>query len=163
VKALFALLAATLVLAPNAQAQTLGIAVGSKAPGAAVETLDGKPTDLAQYIGRGPVVMQFWATWCSNCKDLEPKVAAARRKYAAQGVRFVGVAVSVNQSAQRVKLYAQRHPLPLEVVYDRTGAASDAYDVPATSYVVVVDRRGTVVYTGVGSDQDIDAAVRKAL
>lgn len=156
-------LAALLLAAPGAGAQTLGIPVGSKAPGAAVESLDGRPVDLGQYVGKQPVVMQFWATWCSNCKELEPKVAAARRKYAARGVRFVGVAVSVNQSPQRVRLYAQRHPLPLEIVYDRTGAASDAYDVPATSYVVVVNRQGTVVYTGVGGDQNIDAAVRKAL
>jgi thiol-disulfide isomerase/thioredoxin len=163
VKPVLALAAATLALASPAAAQTLGISVGSKAPAAAVETLDGKPANLAQYIGKSPVVMQFWATWCSNCKALEPKVAAARQKYAARGVRFVGVAVSVNQSPKRVQLYTQRHPLPLDVVYDRTGAASDAYDVPATSYVVVVNRAGTVVYTGVGSDQDIDAAVRKAL
>ena len=162
-KTLLALAAATLALSTNAAAQTLGIPVGSKAPAAAVETLDGKPANLAQYIGKAPVVMQFWATWCANCKELEPKVAAARKKYAARGVRFVGVAVAVNQSAKRVQLYAQRHPLPLDVVYDKTGAASEAYDVPATSYVVVVNRAGTVVYTGVGSDQDIDAAVRKAL
>ena len=162
-KPILALAAATLLAAPAARAQTLGIPVGSKAPDAAVQTLDGKPVSLAQYIGKGPVVMQFWATWCSNCKALEPQITAARRKYAAQGVRFVGVAVAINQSPQRVKLYTQRHPLPVEVVYDRTGAASEAYDVPATSYIVVVNRQGTVVYTGVGSDQNIDAAVRKAL
>ena len=162
-KALLVFAAATLTLATNAAAQTLGIPVGSKAPAAAVETLDGKPANLAQYIGKAPVVMQFWATWCANCKELEPKVVAAKRKYGARGVRFVGVAVAVNQSAKRVQLYTQRHPLPLDIVYDRTGAASEAYDVPATSYVVVVNRAGTVVYTGVGSDQDIDAAVRKAL
>ena len=162
-KTLLALAAASLALATPTAAQTLGIAVGAKAPVAAVETLDGRPANLSQYIGKTPVVMQFWATWCSNCKALEPKVAAARQKYGARGVRFVGVAVSVNQSPKRVQAYAKRHPLPLDVVYDKTGAASDAYDVPATSYVVVVNKAGTVVYTGVGSDQDIDAAVRKAL
>jgi ribosomal protein S5 len=35
--------------------------------------------------------------------------------------------------------------------------------VPATSYVVVLDRKGKVVYTGVGGDQDLEAAIRKAL
>ena len=163
VKTLFVAAAAIFAAAPPATAQTLGIPVGSKAPVAAVETLDGKPASLAQYIGKAPVVMQFWATWCSNCKALEPRMAAARQKYAARGVRFVGLAVSVNQSPQRVRLYAQRHAPPLELFYDKTGAASDAYDAPATSYVVVVNRQGTVVYTGVGSDQNIDAAVRKAL
>ena len=38
-----------------------------------------------------------------------------------------------------------------------------AWDVPATSYVVVLDKRGRVVYTGVGGEQDLDAAIRRAL
>ena len=41
------------------------------------------------------------------------------------------------------------------------GEATGAYDVPATSYVVVVDRTGKIVYTGVGGDQGpkIEAAI----
>lgn len=143
-------------------AQEVGIALGSKAPVAVVEGTDGKPVNLSRYVGKTPVVIQFWATWCSNCKELEPAMAAAQKKYGAR-VKFVGVAVGVNQSAERVKLYARKHKLPLDVLYDRTGAAAEAYDVPATSYIVVLDRRGTVVYTGVGGSQNIDAAVRKAL
>ena len=140
----------------------VGIAVGAKAPGAAVEGMDGKPVDLGGYIGKTPVLIEFWATWCGNCKQLEPAMHAAAKKYAGK-VKFVGVAVSANQSPQRVKRYAEKHGLPLEVLYDRKGEATDAYGVPATSYIVVVDRTGKVVYTGVGGDQDIDAAIRKAL
>jgi thiol-disulfide isomerase/thioredoxin len=143
-------------------AQASGIKVGAKAPGALVESLDGKPVDLARYIGTAPVLIQFWATWCGNCKKLEPQMLAAQKKYAGK-VSFVGVAVSVNQSPERVKLYAAKHGLPFDVLYDRKGWASDAYEVAATSYIVVIDRKGTVVYTGLGADQDIDAAIRKAL
>jgi len=143
-------------------AQDLGLSVGSRAPSAVVQSLDGKPVELASYVGSTPVVIEFWATWCPNCKELEPAMAAAQKKYGAR-VKFLGVAVSVNQSPELVKRYAAKHALPLEVLFDRTGAATDAYEVPATSYVVVIDRKGTVVYTGQGGDQNIDAAIRKAL
>jgi len=151
----------SLALASPLSAQ-VGIKVGAKAPAAVVEDVAGKPVDLASYIGKQPVLIEFWATWCSNCKELEPAMHAAARKYAGK-VKLVGVAVGVNQSAQRVKLYAEKHKLPLEVLYDRTGAAADAYDVPATSYIVVIDRSGKVVYTGLGGDQNVEAALRKAL
>jgi len=154
----FALLASPLAL----PAQESGIPVGSKAPGAVVESLDGKAVDLASYIGKTPVLIEFWATWCPNCKELEPAMVAAQKKYGAR-VKFVGVAVSVNQSPELVRRYATKHALPLEVFFDRTGTASDAYDVPATSYVVVIDRAGKVVYTGLGGDQNLDAALKKAL
>lgn len=143
-------------------AQDAGIALGSQAPGAAVESLDGQAMDLSHYIGKKPVLLQFWATWCGNCKALEPRMQAAQQKYGSQ-VQFVAVAVSVNQSVERVKLHKERYKMTQDIVYDRKGYAADAYEVPATSYVVVVDAKGKVVYTGVGSDQDIDAAVRKAL
>ena len=159
---LLALLAAlTLAAAAPAAAQDLGIAVGSTAPAAAVQTLDGKPANLSQWIGKTPVVMEFWATWCPNCKALEPTMAAAAKKYAGKAA-FVAVAVSANQTAERVRRHLARSPIPMTFVYDHEGEATGAYDVPATSYVVVLDRAGKVVYTGVGAKQDIEGALRKA-
>lgn len=146
----------------RAGAQDSGIAIGAPAPSAAVETLDGKPTDLSAYVGKSPVLIQFWATWCSNCKALEPRIDAAMKKYGGK-MKFVAVAVSVNQSVERVKAYKDKHGMAQDIVWDKKGFAADAYEVPATSYIVVVNSKGSVVYTGVGSDQDIDAAVRKAM
>jgi hypothetical protein len=51
------LLAATLLalaLPTAGRAQELGLALGTAAPPAAVQTLDGKPTDLARYVGKTP-------------------------------------------------------------------------------------------------------------
>ena len=151
----------TAALALPAAAQST-VAVGSRGPSAAVQTLDGQPTDLSRWVGKQPTLLQFWATWCSTCKALEPRLVAVQRKYGNR-VALVGVAVSVNQSPARVNAFAARHPLPVQMVYDHDGKATDAYDVPATSYVVVLDRTGKVVYTGQGADQDLDAAVRLAL
>jgi thiol-disulfide isomerase/thioredoxin len=146
---------------PTLRAQETGLPVGSKAPTSTiVETLDGKSFDVGQYIGKTPVLIEFWATWCPNCKQLEPAMAEAAKKYGTK-IKFIGVAVSVNQSPERVKLYAEKHELPLDIYFDRKGTATDAYDAAATSYIVVVDKSGTVVYTGLGGTQNIDAAVKK--
>ncbi len=159
--ALKVLLLGLLVGAPL-QAQEIGIAVGAVAPAAKLETLDGKPADLSQFIGKGPVVIEFWATWCPSCKELEPAMLAAQKKYAGK-VQFVGVAVSVNESPELVRRYTEKHGLAGAQFYDRKGIAIDAYDVPATSFVVVVGKNGRVVYSGLGGKQDLDAAIRKAL
>jgi peroxiredoxin len=143
-------------------AQDMGIAIGEKAPGGPLETLDGKTVDLSQYLGKGPVVLEFWATWCGNCKQLEPAMRAAMTKYGKQA-KFVTVAVSVNQSRERVAAWQKINKLPGELLYDRKGTVSGAYDVPATSYVVVVDKKGKIVYTGTGGTQDLNAALKKAL
>ena len=145
------------------EAQETGLPVGSKAPTSTlVETLDGKPFDLGQYVGTTPVLIQFWATWCPNCKQLEPAMEAASKKYAGK-IKFVAIAVSVNQSVERVKLYAAKHGMPGEVYFDRKGNAADSYDAAATSYIIVLDKNGSVVYTGLGGTQNVDAAVRKGI
>lgn len=144
------------------RAQDSGIPVGLKAPVATVQTLDGKPADLGQFIGKGPVLIEFWATWCSNCKELEPALLAVQKKYAGK-VQFIGIAVSVNESPELVRRYVERHGVAGTHLYDRKGDAVDAYEVPATSFVVVIDKAGKVVYTGLGGKQDLEAAIKKAL
>ena len=144
-------------------AQTAGIALGAQAPEARVQTPAGKTVWLSSHYGKDkPVLLEFWATWCENCKALEPQMSAAAKKYAGR-LSMVGVAVGVNQSANLVKAYAAKHALPLTIVYDDQGDAADKFDVPATSYIVILNKDGRVVYTGVGSDQNIDAAIRKVL
>ena len=144
-----------------ARAQDTGLPLGSTAPSAVVQTLDGKPVDLAKLTKGAPAVIEFWATWCENCEHLLPAMQHASTKYGAK-VKFVAVAVSVNQSPKRVQLHAAKYNVPGVQLFDAKGDATGKWDVPATSHVVVLDKRGRVVYTGVGGDQDIEAAIRKA-
>jgi peroxiredoxin len=163
VVSLIAIGAMSVMLARALPAQDpMGLAVGAKAPGAVVQTLDGKRVDLSSYIGKSPVVLEFWALWCSNCKELEPQLKQLTAKYAGK-VTFVSVAVSVNESPERVQRYIAKYGFTHQVLFDADGAATDAYAVPATSYVVVVDRTGKIVYTGLGGDQKLEAAVQKGL
>lgn len=153
---------ALVVAAAPALAQDVGIALGEQGPGGPLETLDGKTVDLSTYLGKGPVVLEFWATWCGNCKQMEPAMRAAMKKYNGS-VQFITVAVSINQSLDRVKAWQKINNLPGTMLYDRKGQVSGDYDAPATSYMVVLDKSGKVVYTGVGGTQNVDAAVKKAM
>ncbi len=153
---------ATMLFAAPARAQDVGLDIGTAAPAAKVHTLDGKEVDLTSYLGKSIVIMEFWATWCPNCAELEPALLDVLKKYDKQ-VTFVGVAVSVNQSPARVKAYVEKHKLPGEQVFDTKGNATGAYDAPATSYVLVINKAGKVVYTGLGGKQNLEAAIKKAL
>ena len=98
------LLAATALLlaAPGAaRAQESGLPIGSAPPSAMLQTLDGKTVDLAQLVGKGPAVVEFWATWCESCDHLLPTVQRVHARYGTR-VKFIGVSVSVNQSVRRV-------------------------------------------------------------
>jgi len=153
-----------LISATRTAAQTVPapVAVGSSAPDAMLRTLDGTAVSLRKVIRGRPALIEFWATWCSTCAELEPTIHSVAEKYRGQFV-VIGVAVSANQTPARVKRYVEKHGLPGVHLFDANGAARDAFGVPGTSYVVVLNSAGTVVYIGIGGTQDLDRAVREAL
>jgi thiol-disulfide isomerase/thioredoxin len=158
------LMAASLAIAQPASAQDdeVGIALGARPPAAQVQDLDGHAVDLGTAIGKKPVLLEFWATWCPRCEALVPKMEAARARYGSQ-VTFVAIAVAVGQTPAAVKRHLTRHPIPFRVFWDADGNAVRAFQAPATSFVVVLDGEGKVVYTGIGEEQDVEAAVRRVV
>lgn len=139
-------------------AQQVGIATGSVPEAVELEDLDGTPVDLGAYIGRRPVLVQFWATWCEVCAALEPRLRAAAARWE-DDVDFVLVAVGVNQNPRRIRRYMDDHPLHGTVLWDGRGRATRAFMAPTTGYLVILDARGRVVYTGVGADQAFEPAL----
>ena len=140
----------------------VGIERGVAAPVVQLEDLDGNPVDLGELIGTKPILLEFWANWCENCEALAPSMERAHREFGDR-VEFFAVAVGVGQKPRNVKRHLEGHPASYEFLYDRRGEAVRAYSAPTTSYVVIVDAAGRVAYTGVGRNQDIEAAVRQVL
>jgi thiol-disulfide isomerase/thioredoxin len=145
----------------TAHAQAQGLRVGDKAPTAIVRTLDGEPVDLGQFIGKKPVLIEFWATWCPLCRQLEPTIKALHDKYAGE-LEVVRLVVPHNQTPERAREYVNRRGLPGHFFFDAEGAAYKAFAAYHTSYIVVLDRTGTVVHSADGPTQDLDAAAAKA-
>jgi len=139
----------------------IGIPVGETPPAVTLENLNGDSVALSQWIGKKPVIVEFWATWCPICAELLPRMEAAQQKYGDRA-QFVVVAVAVNQSKNSVRRHLEKHPMPFTFLWDGNGAAVRAFQAPSTSYIAVLDAKGKVVYTGVGEDQDIEAALSRA-
>lgn len=154
-----------LTVAPVVRAQDpddVGIPVGTTPAAPKIEDLARNQVDLAKYVGHGPVLLEFWAQWCPICKELEPKMAAAHAKYGKQ-VTFIAVSVAVNETPASIQRHLIDHPMPYPVLWDSGGNATRAFQAVATSYVVILNAKGAVAYTGTGSDQDIDGALANVL
>jgi len=159
-----ALCAGLLIVAPVAlRAQdVIGIPLGETPPAVTLESLKGDSVALSQWVGKKPVVVEFWAIWCPICAELLPRMEAAQKKYGDRA-EFLVVAVAVNQSKTSVRRHLEKHPMPFTFLWDGNGAAVRAFQAPSTSYIAVLDASGKVVYTGVGEDQDIEGAVEKTV
>lgn len=162
---LTAALVASLVAPFSAAAQSGGVslAIGTPGPTAALEDLDGNAVDLLAHVEAGqPALLEFWATWCEQCEALQPQLDEIQERYGDR-VSVVAVAVGVSQSVRRIKRHLEGHDPGYPYLYDARGAAVRAYNATTTSIVVMLDAEGNVAYTGVGTDQDLVAAVETLL
>jgi thiol-disulfide isomerase/thioredoxin len=156
------LLAPAVARAQSADGE-VGPPIGSPAPAATLEDLDGHTVQLLGYAKKGkPALIEFWATWCENCAALQPQMDRIEKAYGDR-LDVVGVDVAVAQTVRRVKRHVAEHDPGYPYLWDGDGTAVRAYNAPTTSVVVILDADGKVVYTGVGPKQDLVGAVRKVL
>jgi hypothetical protein len=87
---------------------------------------------------------------------------AAHARYGDR-VEFLVIGVGVNQTLRTMQRHIERHPMPFRFYFDPRGAAVRAFQAPATGYVAVLDAQGRTVYTGAGEEQDLEAALRRAV
>lgn len=147
--------------ASSLEAQTrMGIEIGSKPGPFALETVEGDLVDLAEVVGRRPVLLEFWASWCKQCEALHPTMEAAHEEFGDR-VEFYGIAVAVGQKPSTIRKYLKKHPFSFPMLFDARGDAVRQFMVPVTSYVVILDADGRVAYTGVDARQDISGALRR--
>lgn len=137
-----------------------GPALGEPAPVVTTTDLDGKAVDLGTWIGKGPVVLEFWASWCIPCQQLMPRVDTAFAQFGDR-VAFVGVNVGLNESVPAIRAWLDRYHPGFHVLYDSAATAVRAYDVQATSTVFIIGRDGRVAYAGVGAAQELSAALTR--
>lgn len=126
------------------------VAVGKRAPAFELEGLDGRPVALRDFLGR-PVLVNFWASWCTECKKEHPLLMAAHSRWGDR-VGFVGIVFQ--DSAKNARSYlvemgdtaAGSYPNLLDPG-SRVAIDFGVYGVPETFFV---DRDGTVVSKRIG-------------
>ena len=126
------------------------VKAGTHAPDFKMKTIDGKTFKLSQLKGK-TVVLDFWASWCPDCRKDAPEVVRMYKEYAPQGIEFVGVSMDTDMEAWRKACeqfgitYTQVSELK---IFKETDIAK-AYGVKWIPSMVVVDKEGKVALSTV--------------
>jgi cytochrome c biogenesis protein CcmG/thiol:disulfide interchange protein DsbE len=130
---------------PNTIASPL---IGKEASGFTLRSLDtGEVVSLSSLRGK-PVIINFWASWCQDCKVEHGDLQAAWARYRSAGVAFVGI--TYQDKASDAVSFMRRWGGGWPIVSDpgqHTAIDYGVYGVPETFFV---DRQGIIRYKSIG-------------
>ena len=138
--------------------------VGQAAPNFTSYDLQGKKVSLSDF-GSRPVLLTFWATWCTVCKEELPALQGLEKRYSADGFKVLAVNYREG-STENMRHYLEGIDVTLQSVIDPQGAIATAYGVDVGLPVnVLVDRSGRVAQVMIGqvSNAAIEAAVKQVI
>jgi thiol-disulfide isomerase/thioredoxin len=131
------------------------------------EWLNGSPRSIASLKGQ-VVLVQFWTFSCINCQRTLPYVVQWHQKYAAQGLKIIGVHTpefGFERDANNVKQALGKHqityPVPLDNAYKTWNAYSNQY----WPNLYLADRQGNLRYShsGEGAYDTTEQTIRSLL
>jgi len=132
-------------IVPNGGAGT-AIPGASTGPAAdfTLPDLDGRPVTLGPFLGKKPVLLVFWATWCPECKAAIPEINAMTNEPLAGKLQILGLAF--RESREKVANAVKARGIRYRVLLDERGQAARAYGVVGIPTYILIDRRGKMVY-----------------
>jgi thiol-disulfide isomerase/thioredoxin len=130
--------------------------VGQPLPAVNVKTADNREVSLQSFVGK-PLLLNFWATWCSSCRDSIPDL----QKLYAEGL--VLVSIDEGDEVQKAAQFWSEQKLPWPN-YHLDSPFDNKLPGHGLPFFVLVDSSGKVIYSREGFDHDrLQQAIHSAL
>lgn len=119
---------------------------GTVAPNFELPSPDGKKVTLSQFKGKY-VVLDFWASWCPDCRKDAPNIVDLYNRFKDKGVAFVGISFDVDAELWKaaIEKYGMNYAHASKLKKMREAEISKTYGVKWIPSIVLVDPEGKVV------------------
>lgn len=125
----------------------------ASAPDLTLQKLDGGTLSLSEFKGKKAVVLDFWASWCPNCRRDMPNLS---RFYQAHKDAVEVIGVNLQESAATVRDFIASRSISFPIALDPYGRASGAFGIRYTNTHILIDKAGNLVRAIPGDIQESD-------
>ena len=115
--------------------------------------LEGQSVNIQSYQGK-PLLLHFWATWCSICKLEENSIASISEDY-----EVVTVALNSGNDME-ISAYLDEQKLSFPVVVDEDGVISERFGVRGVPTSFIIDSNANIKFTEVGFTSELGLRLR---
>jgi peroxiredoxin len=107
----------------------------------------GGPVSMSRFIGKKPVLLIFWATWCPHCDESVPAINTMHSEPPTRDTLEI-FALDYMESREKVRAFIERKKVAFRVLLDSDGSVARKYGVIGIPTYILIDRRGNVVFRG---------------
>lgn len=122
------------------------VKAGTPAPDFKMKTPEGKTIQLSKVAKGKTVVLDFWASWCPDCRKDAPEVVRLYEAYKKYGVEFLGISMDTDVEAWKkaIEKFGITYPQVSELKKFKETDIAKAYGVKWIPSMVVIGPDGQV-------------------
>ena len=117
---------------------------GSTIPDLKVRLLDGTSTTLHQLSQDGPLLIDFWATWCVPCKKVMKYLNQYHEKYADDNFKVLMINTDTPRSLGKVRGFIKSQDYSFNVGMDPNKVLSKKLNGMIMPTLILVDKGGII-------------------
>lgn len=112
--------------------------------------LQNKQVELNTLLEKGPVVLDFWATWCKPCIKAFPEFEKLHQKYQEKGLTIVGINTDGPRNQAKIKPFVNSFEISFPILIDLNSNVMRQFRVVALPTTIVISKDGEIVSTHAG-------------
>lgn len=137
------------------------------APKISLKDLNGRSVNLDSIWLKGVTIIDFWATWCTPCKESLPHLNDLNEKYSEKGLQVLAVSIDGTKSIDKVRPYIIEQGFSFSVYLDPKAEALKAFGGKNIPHTVIIDKQGKIAYTKYGflpgDEEDFEKVILQLL
>ena len=134
-----------------------------RVPNLRLKMLNGKYAKLHDFLKDGPMIIDFWATWCEPCKKQMRYLDLFHNHFKKLGFKVLTVNTDTPKSMSKVKPYVRTKGFEFNVAVDPNSQIKKKLKIQQMPTTIIVDQDGTVVYRHKGYVPGDEVGILKAI
>jgi len=139
------------------------VEIENKLPKMSLKMLNGKSTDVSSFLEDGPILINFWATWCAPCIKEMKYLDKFNKKYAESGFQVVSINTDTPRSLSKVKSFVKSRGYSFEILMDPKSEFIRKAGGKVLPFLLLVNTDGTIFKRHMGYSPGDEITLEKEI